>query len=878
MSEGTIWIKVNDITVSAIDTSGAGSFSRWYDNNGTWVEQAAQTTFDINNWNNIPAGLTGLGVNKHTFNEFFVLGDGRLVSVYADDQYISIAQAESAPVITSLPDIISEHSTYIGRFVIKQGVTNAVLVTNPFLIAPTFTTTADHGNLGGLTDDDHLQYCLLTGRNTNIIKIDQIDEFNATVGVTIDSVLLKDNEVTATNLIANTAVQTDSIIEKTGTAGVTIDGVLIKDNGLDGSGIILIDTINEHTGTAGVTIDGVLIKDNGLDGSGIILIDTINEHTATAGVTIDSVLIKDNEVTATNLIANTAVQTDSIIEKTGTAGVTIDSVLLKDNEVTATNLIANTAVSTDSIIEKTGAAGVTIEGVNIKDDSPIYNFNIPATGGVDKYVFSIGGVSKFEILEASASTSKLYTDDIVEITGNAGVTIEGVKIEDAVVSATDITLKTLGGSGHIYMHDNAGVPVFSYDDAADTFQFSDTLEITVGNTLKTNTIENYNAVEGINIEGSKFLTNNVNIQGTLLSDIINEHTPTAGVTIDSVLIKDGRVTNSSTAAPTTDPELANKKYVDDQVAIENIWDRAGNNITPSSVNGIIKIDYIYEETTDAGVTIEGVLLKSDDITAENASITTLLSVNGIGEYTDGVGVTIDSVLIKDNEVTATNVICNTSIQTDSIIEKTGAAGVTIDGCILKDSTITLNPTADDHGLIIQGNSAGDAIISLNKDATGDKGSLIFQDAGDDKFTIRLYTNGNLQIYNTPLTSACFVCDITNNTIKMLPTYTHTVSSNVRNLFMDDAGIIGAISSTRESKMSISQMVSSEWLYRVPIKEYQYRATETKDGIKKYLNKPVTKEVHIGPMAEEINRLVLMIEHSYILIHSRFKNITKKSIY
>jgi len=64
----------------------------------------------------------------------------------------------------------------------------------------------------------------------NDLKTDIISESTGATGVTIDSVLLKDNEVTATNLIANTAVQTDSVIEKTGSAGVTIDDLIVNSN------------------------------------------------------------------------------------------------------------------------------------------------------------------------------------------------------------------------------------------------------------------------------------------------------------------------------------------------------------------------------------------------------------------------------------------------------------------------------------------------------------------------------------------------------------------------------------------------------------------------------------------------------------------------
>lgn len=97
---------------------------------------------------------------------------------------------------------------------------------------------------------------------------DTISERTGAAGVTIDSVLLKDNAVTATTLTANTSVVTDTISEKTGAAGVTVDGVLLKDSQ------VTTDVINEKTATSGVTIDGCLIKDGGAealsDGTNIV--------------------------------------------------------------------------------------------------------------------------------------------------------------------------------------------------------------------------------------------------------------------------------------------------------------------------------------------------------------------------------------------------------------------------------------------------------------------------------------------------------------------------------------------------------------------------------------------------------------------------------
>ena len=96
-----------------------------------------------------------------------------------------------------------------------------------------------------------------------------------------------------------------------------------------------------------------------------------------------------------------------------------------------------------------------------------------------------------------------------------------------------------------------------------------------GNTIKSNSLSTANSFT-IDIKNANDTTLSiqnstsakkvdVDLDGNLYVDTIGEKTSTNGVYIDSVRCKDGRVYNDSTSAPGSDPELANKKYVDDQL-------------------------------------------------------------------------------------------------------------------------------------------------------------------------------------------------------------------------------------------------------------------------------------------------------------------------
>ena len=60
--------------------------------------------------------------------------------------------------------------------------------------------------------------------------------------------------------LSGSTIATNTIAETTAASGVTIDGVLLKDNE------VTTDVINEKTGAAGVTADGVLLKDGATNG------------------------------------------------------------------------------------------------------------------------------------------------------------------------------------------------------------------------------------------------------------------------------------------------------------------------------------------------------------------------------------------------------------------------------------------------------------------------------------------------------------------------------------------------------------------------------------------------------------------------------------
>lgn len=129
----------------------------------------------------------------------------------------------------------------------------------------------------------------------------------------------------------------------------------------------------------------------------------------------------------------------------------------------------------------------------------------------------------------------------------------------------------------------------------------------------------------------------------------------------------------------------------------------------------IKVDVIDEKTTDAGVTVEGVLIK-DDIIDTSGSFT----VDTITEHTTDAGVTVESVAMEDGDIDSAG-----GLTINTIDEHTIAAGVTVEGMLIKDITAIKADTDILYVNTIDDYSGGtttitpNVIISGTLDVTGD---------------------------------------------------------------------------------------------------------------------------------------------------------------
>ena len=328
----------------------------------------------------------------------------------------------------------------------------------------------DHGALTGLTDDDHSQYALLSGRTGDSLIIDSVQcpsLFSSIVDasdITVEnqngsnSVILKvvGNQLTANSSgialssgsIVNSIKDEDNMTSNSDTSLSTqqsikayVDSSISSSSYWSRSGTVVspstvdddINIIGNGSGSyspyaqyTGHTSSGPAYNRSEMQ----LWIGDMAATTCfnfrvsnSSSVMIDAFRIENNKVSTMGLPFNV----NTINEYTTDSGVTIDSVLLKDNDVTANN------VNTDSINEKTLNGGVTIENTLLN------NGDITMTS-------SIG--------ESTLTLTSIGSDDFNYVIYKYGTTTRAI---DTVTSNT----RSWDNASNVMMYISLLTPVYS---------------------------------------------------------------------------------------------------------------------------------------------------------------------------------------------------------------------------------------------------------------------------------------------------------------------------------------------------------------------------------------------------------------------------------
>lgn len=122
---------------------------------------------------------------------------------------------------------------------------------------------------------------------------------------------------------------------------------------------------------------------------------------------------------------------------------------LTDGSISTTSLDLSGTLSVDTISEHTSTAGVTVDGVLVKDssialaDGLVSNLSLKLGADKNNGIYGVSdtqiGIAVEGTLVAGADSSGLFTGNIAEQVGDAGVTVDGLLIKDGGINPSGET-------------------------------------------------------------------------------------------------------------------------------------------------------------------------------------------------------------------------------------------------------------------------------------------------------------------------------------------------------------------------------------------------------------------------------------------------------
>jgi hypothetical protein len=175
VTTGTWWHGLDEVTIQAFNTSSPDYFHYFYkDGVGGWTLVEPSYQIDNLQYDDGSGTLATLSANRYGAHWVYVGVDDHLYVLYGEGDYTS-SQWGDAPAPAALPPHMQEqHAGLIGRIVIQKSASTFTDVSSAFEVKFVSAGVADHGELAGLTDDDHTQYVLADGtRNQVEVLLDE---------------------------------------------------------------------------------------------------------------------------------------------------------------------------------------------------------------------------------------------------------------------------------------------------------------------------------------------------------------------------------------------------------------------------------------------------------------------------------------------------------------------------------------------------------------------------------------------------------------------------------------------------------------------------------------------------------------------------------
>ena len=399
------------------------------------------------------------------------------------------------------------------------------------------------------------------------------------------------------------------------------DGIvdMVMQDTVDHQNNLKTDQISESTGAANITMNQKTIHVGNLD------TNIINERTVGAGVTIDGFVMKDLDISkSTNQLRFRA---DGVLSYSSLTGGWFEIRPNANGE--GFFLIGRTAL-TDFAFLQFCTNNVAFWNFGL-GESGVNNFNI--TNSTNSDIVIRGIYSATPGVSTVTFPGDCATDVINEITAGVGVTVDGVLLKDSKVTATGIQDSTLTASKLV--ETDGSKNLVSVTDLTGHFSGGTQVSITGTDplTINSDNTQNMNTGDSPSFTG-------LTVSGLTASKLVETNGSSA---LASVTDLTGHFTGGTQITITgTDPLTFNS----DNTQNLNTGDSptfAG--VTTSSI------------TSTGNLTLDTVLSGEVNIKHSGTEYATFdgnnldLKVNTINEFSVASGITLDGVLLKDNEIT-----------------------------------------------------------------------------------------------------------------------------------------------------------------------------------------------------------------------------------
>lgn len=426
VTAGKLWARLNEFSIPALATNSTFEIY-WRTSSTVWVEEVVSTLSTIN-YNNLTTNtLTAIDNNKYVNWWVYAEADDASISlVYPQNQYLSAAEAEAVGSPSSLPKHIEKHGILIGRIIMQQGTTAPIETQSAFSTVFAASASADHGNLAGLSDDDHLQYVPVTGTRSATIPTLSITT-SATIA-NLNSGLVTFGNLSVTSFATINLLTTGNLSVKTSASIAsgtitnlysgpsTIGSLIVTTGGVIG----LLTSGNLNVTTTATISNGVITTlQSGLTTIGNLMVTT-NSNFALA--TVGNLTVTSTATIAVGSVGLFTVGTLGVKTSATIANLTVTTATI--TSLTATTISYGTSINYPTIVKS-----VEIESPTASENITLFKVASAATI-TDMYAVVRG---------TSASTTWVIKHGTDRSGGGSSVNTAGTTTTDTTSGSTVTT-------------------------------------------------------------------------------------------------------------------------------------------------------------------------------------------------------------------------------------------------------------------------------------------------------------------------------------------------------------------------------------------------------------------------------------------------------